>query len=144
MTHAHRSRPAADVALGYAADSQGNGIAYAAISTGTSSGIVRIPFRTPRFAGLDGREIGYAAVAAAGNHLKQRGFGRVRVRVADAHVVADLSGAGTVPAALAMPYVKTRCVLHGFTTVRLERAETVEITDLAVRAKAEVTLTVAA
>jgi hypothetical protein len=144
MMHAYRSRPAADVALGYAADQEGNGVAYAAIATGTSLGTVRIPFHVRRLPGVDGREVGYAAVAAVGNHLRARGFGRVRLRVDDAHVVADLVGTKVVPPSLAMAYVKTRCVLHGFLSARLEPAESIETTDLATRARAEITLNAAA
>jgi hypothetical protein len=139
MSYARRSRPAADVAVGYAADHLGRGIAFASIATGTSSGIVRVPFRATAQPALEGRDIGYAAVAAIGAHLKSRGFGRARVRIADNNVVADLSGSGTPPKALAMAYVKTRCLLHGLGAVRLETAEPIEIRDLTKRAQAEVT-----
>ncbi|GAC1404669.1 MAG: hypothetical protein NVSMB64_08270 [Candidatus Velthaea sp.] len=144
MTNARRTRPAADIAVGYAADSNGHGIAYAAISTGTSAGIVRIPFAATALPALEGRDVGYAAVAAVADHLKRRGIGRARVRLADGKVVADLSGGGSPPKALAMPYVKTRCLLHGLGAVRLEQAEPIEIRDLTNRARAEVSLTVAA
>jgi hypothetical protein len=144
MTHALRNRPAADVALGYAADPDGSGVAFAAVHTGTTSSVVRVPFRVNRLTGLDGREIGYAAVAAVGSHLRSRGFGRVRLRVADSHVVDELSGTKIIPSALAMPYVAARCVLHGFTTVRIECAQSVDVADLTNRAIAEANLHVAA
>lgn len=144
MNTTRRSRPAADVAVGYAADLQGHGIAYAAIATGSSRGTVRIPFTATSLPALEGRDVGYAAVAAVGAQLKRRGFGNVRIRLADEAVVADLSGTSTPPKALAMAYVKTRCLLHGIGSVRLETAEPVEIRDLTSRAQAEVTLHVAA
>ncbi|MGB8266403.1 MAG: hypothetical protein WCE44_08790 [Candidatus Velthaea sp.] len=144
MTHALRNRPAADVAIGYAADPSGFGIAYAAVDTGTTSSVVRIPFRVKRLTGLEGREVGYAAVAAVGMHLRSRGFGRVRLRIADAGAVAELSGSGSVPAALAMSYVAVRCMLHGFAAARLECAQPVDVADLTNRASAEAALHVAA
>jgi len=140
MSYARRIRPAADVAVGYAADPQGRAVAYAAIATGTSTGIVRIPFRANALPALEGRDVGYAAVAAIGAHLRSRGFGRVRVRLADGNVVADLSGVGAPPKALAMAYVKARCLLHGLGAVRLETAEPIETRDLTKRARAELSL----
>src|SRR5471032_2820787 len=144
MSYARRSRPAADVAVGYAADNLGRGIAFASIATGTSSGVVRIPFRTTPLPALEGRDVGYAAVAAIGAHLKSRGFGRARVRLSDDKVVADLNGVGEPPKALAMAYVKTRCLLHGLGAVRLEAAEPIETRDLTKKAQIELSLHTAA
>jgi hypothetical protein len=145
MTHALRNRPAADVALGYAADPAGTGVAFAAVATGTTAGVVRVPFRVQRLAGLDGREVGYAAVTAVAAHLRSRGFGRVRLRVADTHVVDELTGAKNVPStALAMPYVAARCALRGFAAARIECADPRDVADLTNRAIAEATLHVAA
>ena len=133
----HRS---ADVAVGYAADHTGHGIAYAAIATGTGRAVVKSPFGAVPLPGLDGREFGYAAVAAAGAHLRTQGFTRIRVRVADELVVDDLSARRQVPPALAMAYVKTRCVLHGFAVARVERAEPIETHELEARARADIAL----
>lgn len=144
MKTARLSRPAADIAVGYAADAQGHGIAYAAIATGTSRGTLRVPFTAKPLPALEGRDVGYAAVAALGSQLKRRGFGHVRIRLSDEAVVADLSGGGSPPKALAMAYVTTRCLLHGLGAVRLETADPIETRDLTSRALAEVTLHVAA
>jgi hypothetical protein len=133
----HRS---ADAAVGYAADRTGNGIAYLAIATGTGRAVVKVPFTAVPLAALDGREFGYAAVAAAGAYLRSRGFTRVRIRLADEIVVDDLNGRRAVPPALAMAYVKTRCILHGFAVARVERGEPVETHDLETRARAEIAL----
>jgi hypothetical protein len=135
QTTRHRS---ADVAVGYAADASGHGIAFAAIATGTGRGAVRIPFAAVPLAALEGREFGYAAVAAVGSYLRGRGFTRVRLRLADAAVVDDLTGRRPVPPALAMAYVKARCVLHGFAVARVERAEPIETHDLDARARADI------
>jgi hypothetical protein len=144
MTNSRRQRPAADVALGYAADERGRGIAYAAVNTGNAVTTVRLSFAASRLTALEGLELGYAAVAVVGSHLKDRGFSRVRIRLADARVVTDLSGMGTPPKPLTMAYVRIRCVLHALGAVRLEFAESMEVRDLAARAKAEVELRLAA
>jgi hypothetical protein len=133
----HRS---ADVALGYAADRSGTGIAYAAIATGTGRDTVKVPFSAMPLGALDGREFGYAAVAAVGGYLRGRGFTRIRMRLADAPVVDDLNARGCVPPALALAYVKTRCILHGFAVARVERGEPIETHDLETRARAEISL----
>ena len=144
MAHAIKTRPAADIALGFAADGRGTGVAYATIATGTSRSTVRLGFRFKPLAALDGKEAGYAAVAAAAAHAKTRGFGRIRVRIADAGLAAELSGVRSVGPALGMAYVKTRCALHAFASARIEAGEAVEVADLQSRAQAEVSLTVAA
>lgn len=135
---------AADVAVGYASDRTGHGIAYATLATGTERGVLRIPFTAAPLAIHEGREFGYAAIAAVGAELRRRGFGRIRVRLADDDVVGDLTGRHTVPPALAMPYVKTRCLLNGFTSARVERADPREVADLEGRARAELQLRTAA
>ncbi len=133
----HRS---ADVAVGYAADRSGHGIAYLAIATGSGRTVAHVPFSAVPLAALGGREFGYAAVAAAGAYLRGHGFTRVRLRLADEAVVDDLNARGIVVPALAMAYVKTRCVLHGFAAARVERGEPIETHDLETRARAEIAL----
>jgi hypothetical protein len=133
----HRS---ADVAVGYSADRTGNGIAYLAIATGSGRTVAKVPFSAAPLAALDGREFGYAAVAAAGGYLRGHGFTRVRMRLAAEAVVDDLNARRAVPPALAMAYVKTRCVLHGFAAARVERGEPIETHDLETRARAEIAL----
>lgn len=144
MNVSRRTRPAADVVLGYAADERGRGIAYAAVSTGNATGVVRLPFSVPPMPALEGLEQGYAAVAALASHLKARGVGRVRIRVADERVAVDLSGAGTPPKALAMLYVTARCSLRALGPIRLETGGSTDVGDLAARAQAEVGLHAAA
>jgi hypothetical protein len=136
-TTRHRS---ADAAVGYAADRTGNGVAYTAIATGTGRAIVKVPFGAVPLAAFDGREFGYAAVAAVGAYLRSRGFTRIRIRLADEGVADDLNARRSVPPALAMAYVKTRCVLHGFAVARVERGEPIETHDLEARALADVAL----
>ncbi len=134
-TARHRS---ADVAVGYASDPSGNGVAYAAIATGSGRAVVKVPYFAQPLAALDGREASYAVVAAVGSYLRGRGFTRVRLRIPDAKAVEDLNSRSLVPPVLAMAYVKTRCVLHGFTLARVERAEPIETAELETRARADV------
>jgi hypothetical protein len=138
QTNRHRS---ADVAVGYASDRSGQGIAYAAIATGTGRTVVKLPYHAAPLAALEGREAGYAAVSAVGAYLRGRGFTRVRVRLADDAVVEDLNARSLVPPALAMAYVKTRCVLHGFAVARVERAEPIETNELQNRARTDLSVT---
>ena len=133
----HRS---ADAAVGYSADRSGAGVAYAAIATGTDRTVVKVPFAAPPLQALGGREFGYAAVAAVAGYLRGRGFTRVRLRLADEQVVDDLNARTSVPPPLAMAYVKTRCILHGFAVARVERAEPIETRDLQTRADADAAL----
>jgi hypothetical protein len=135
---------AADVVIGFAHDGSGRGIAYAAIADGRGRGVTRIPFSAVPLALYDGREIGYAAVAALGAELRRRGFVRVRVRLDDERVVRDLAAPALVPPALGMPYVRARCALNGFVAARVERADPREVADLAARARAELSLRTAA
>ena len=135
---------AADVLVGFAHDSTGRGLAYAAIADGSGRGVVRVPFSATPLARYDGAEFGYAAVAALGNELRKRGFARIRLRLGDERVVHDLASPALVPPALGMPYVRARCALNGFASARVERAEPREIADLEGRARAELQLRTAA
>jgi hypothetical protein len=137
QTSRHRS---ADIAVGYASDRSGQGIAYAAVATGTGRTVVKVPFHAPPLAALDGREAGYAAVAAVASYLRGRGFTRVRLRLPEGALVEDLNARTLVPPALAMAYVKARCVLHGFAVARVERSEPVETSELQARARADIGL----
>ncbi len=137
QTTRHRS---ADVAVGFASDAAGTGIAYAAIATGSGRSVTRLPYGAVPLAAVDGRESGYAALSAVASYLRGRGFTRIRIRTDDAHLVDDLNARGKVPPALAMAYVKTRCLLHGFAVARVERAEPVETNELTARARADIAL----
>jgi hypothetical protein len=135
---------AADVLVGFAHDGSGRGIAYAAIANGSGRGVMRVPFTATPLAIHEGREFGYAVVAALGTELRKRGFARIRVRLSDERLVRDLAAPAQVPPALGMPYVRARCVLNGFAAARVERAEPREIADLEGRARAELQLRTAA
>jgi hypothetical protein len=135
QTTRHRS---ADVAVGYAADPTGRGIAYAAIATGTGRSVVKVPFGVHPLPALEGREQSYAALTAVATSLRSSGFTRVRIRLTDGRTVDDLCARTAVAPALAMAYVKARCILHGFAVARVERAEPVETHELETRARADI------
>lgn len=135
---------AADVLVGFAHDGSGRGIAYAAIANGSGRGVMRVPFSATPLALHDGREFGYAVLAALGAELRRRGFARIRVRLGDERVVHDLASPGRIPPALGMPYVRARCALNGFAAARVECADPREIADLEGRARAELQLRTAA
>jgi len=140
MTAMSRTAPrhrSADVAVGYAADARGVGYAYAMVAGGSARAEVRVPFTCRPLAALEGREAGYAAVAAVAAHLRARGFTRVRLRIENGRVADELSARAAAHPALAMAYVKTRCILHGFAVARVERAEPVETEHLTARARAD-------
>jgi hypothetical protein len=137
-------KSAADVLVGFAHDSNGRGLAYAAIADGSGRGVMRIPFTATPLARYAGAEFGYAAVAALGAELRKRGFTRIRLRLGDEQVVRDLASPALVPPALGMPYVRARCALNGFAAARVERADPREIADLEGRARAELQLRTAA
>jgi hypothetical protein len=67
---------------------------------------------------------------------------RIAVQLEDAELVADLTQRRTVPVALMLPYVRTRCALNAFASWRLVAGS--DASDLSARAAAEVSLSVAA
>ena len=99
-------KSAADVLVGFAHDDTGRGLAYAAIADGSGRGVMRVPFSATPLALYDGREFGYAAVAALGAELRKRGFVRIRVRLGRRAGRARSCRPALVPPALGMPYVR--------------------------------------
>jgi hypothetical protein len=135
---------AAEVRLGYAADERGTGVAYALLDQAGREALVRVAFTVRRLSGLDGREITYGALAAVAGALRARGFGAVTIALADELAVAELEGHRPIPPALGMPYVTVRCALNGLSSSRVRAVERGRVIDLESRARAEVSLHVAA
>ncbi len=126
------------VQLGYAAAPSGDGIVYARLRSSAGERLVRAAFRVQRFAGLDDREIGYAALTAIATLLCERGIDRINVGLADGTLFDDLRSHRDLPPPLVLPYVRLRCTLNRFANVSVGAAE--EDLDLAQRARAEVAL----
>lgn len=135
---------AAEVRIGYAADERGDGVAYALVGAGAGETLVRAGFRVRRVGGLEGREVAYAALNAVVGALRGRGSRALDIAIADEAVVAEVDGRRPIPPALAMPYVTLRCSLNGLTQSRIRSVDPAKIADLEARARAEVTLHVAA
>lgn len=135
--------PMIDATVGFAADEAGFGIAYAALSAGSNQKSVRVPFTVRRYPALLDREIGYAALTAVADKIAEMGCKRVRFRVPDDRVVNDIAERRDVPAPLAIEYVRLGCALNRFAEYRLD-VDGEGADDLTARARAEVTLHVAA
>jgi hypothetical protein len=129
-----------DVAIAYAANLQGDGVAYAEIAGENEPR--RIAFRLERYPALLGREIGYAALIAVATALRAEGFRAVRLAIPDERVIEDLEQRRQLPQALALQYVQLKCRLNMFSRVDVIVANPSD--DLCARARAEVELAIAA
>ena len=127
--------------LGYAADAHGDGVAYARLTTRAGERLVRVAFRVQRFPGLEGREVGYAALTAIARMLRERGIERASFALGDATLVADFNERRGVPPPLVLPYVHLGCALNRFKAFELHAGGDA---DLAARARAELALNTAA
>jgi len=134
--------PPIEATIAYAADRRGEGVAYARLRSGSGHRLMRIPFRVQRYAGLEAREISYAALGAVATALLERGFSRTRFALADEALVRDVNERRDVPPPLVLPYVRLGCSLNRFAEYAVTLAG--EDDDLANRARAEVALHTAA
>ena len=135
--------PIIEATVGFAADERGFGIAYATLASGKKEKTVRIPFKVRRYPALLDREVGYAAMTAVADHIVAMGCRRVKFHVADDRVVDDFCERRDVPMPLAIEYVRLGCALNRFAEYHLQ-ADGGGSDDLTARARAEVTLHVAA
>lgn len=138
-----KTAPLIEATVGYAADDAGLGVAYASVQSPARNApaLLRVPFRVRRYAGLAGREIGYAAVAAVAAALRDRKVRRVRFAVPDPELVSDVAERRPLPQALTLPYIRLGCAFNQFS-----ECDVVASTDddLIGRARAEVALHIAA
>lgn len=135
--------PMIDATVGFAADEAGFGIAYATLASGRNQKSVRVPFKVRRYPALLDREIGYAALTAVADKVAELGCKRVTFHIPDDRVVSDISERRDVPTPLAIEYVRLGCALNRFTEYHLD-VDGSAADDLTARARAEVTLHVAA
>lgn len=135
-----RAKKPLDVAIAYAANRRGEGVAYAAIAGEEQP--VRIPFHVERRPALLGREVGYAALIAVAGTLGAQRIRSVRFAISDERVVLDVLERRQLPLALTLPYVQLKCRLNTF--ARAEVTVGPPLDDLASRARAEVELSAAA
>ena len=132
------TRETIGVQLGYAAAPSGDGIVYARLRSSAGERLVRAAFRVKRFAGLDGREVGYAAFESVAALLCDRKIENVTFELPEQALVDDIAGHRDLPPPLVLPYVRLRCRLNCFRSYSVEPAAG-EV-DLAQRARAEVAL----
>lgn len=135
-----RSKRPLDVAVAYAANRRGDGVAYAAVAGEEQP--LRVTFAVERRPGLQDREVGYAALFAVAGALAERRPRSVRMVIADERVVLDLAERRPLPLALALSYVQLKCRLNTF--ARAEVVAGPRLDDLENRARAEVELAAAA
>lgn len=132
-----------EAATGFAADAQGNGVAYARLMLRGTPRLLRVPFSVKRYPALLDREVGYAALAAVAGALSRRGIERARFAVGDTQLVRDLAEHRDVPAPLMLAYVRLRCALNQFKEYDIAVSAAGE-SDLTARARSEVAMHVAA
>ncbi|MBV8728162.1 MAG: hypothetical protein JO233_10270 [Candidatus Eremiobacteraeota bacterium] len=138
-----RQRKAIEATVGFGADDLGNGVAYVELRTSRARRVARVDFSLERIPALLGREVGYAALTAVAKRLADGGFEEASFRVADPQLVDDLDGKAEVPPPLSLGYVNLRCQLNRFRDAKI-RVDDQAAEDLAARARAEVTLHIAA
>ncbi|MDP9018599.1 MAG: hypothetical protein M3N19_09790 [Candidatus Eremiobacteraeota bacterium] len=135
--------PMIEARVGFAADERGHGVAYVSLTSGQKAKSVRVPFTVRRYPALLEREVGYAAITAVAGTVAGMGCRRVTFHLADERVVEDVRERRDVPMPLAIEYVRLGCALNRFAEFRLE-SDSGPAQDLTARARAEVTLHVAA
>lgn len=132
-----------DAATGFAADAEGNGVAFVRLVRSGTPRVLRVPFRVKRYPALSDREVGYGALTAVASVLRRRGVEHVRFTVDDAHLLCDLQEHREVPPALTLGYVRLRCALNQFKEYDIAASGQRE-SDLTARARSETAMHVAA
>lgn len=132
--------------LGFAAGGTGGGVAYVALRGAghREASVVRMVFRCRPLPALRGRDVAYAALEAAAQHLRQRGVAHVLFEVDDDALALDIADHRPVSAALTIPYVRLQCALNRFGRATVAATSDQTTRDLGSRARAEVALDVAA
>jgi hypothetical protein len=132
-----------EAAVGFAADAQGNGVAYIRVGGTRAPRVLRVPFTVKRYPALLDREVGYGALIAVSAALRRRGVERVRFLVDDERLVSDVQEHRDVPAPLALAYVRLGCALNQLREYQIAGSPQGE-SDLTARARSEVAMHVAA
>lgn len=130
-----------EATVGYSADAQGRGVAYARLRSRRTQRLLRLEFRVGLRRPFPDRAAGYAALTAVARMLVRRGVRVAHFRLADAQFAEEVATGGGIGDALALPYVHLRCALNALTKFRVQVSPTDDLTQ---RARAEVALNVAA
>ena len=138
-----RMAPMVTVAVGFAANEQGEGIAYVQVGDAAKARTLRVPFSVKRYPALLDREVGYAALTVVGTILRRRGLERAHLTIDDACLTRDLHERRDVPAPLTLAYVRLRCALNQFQEYEIANSPS-SPSDLTARARSDVAMHVAA
>lgn len=141
MQKTRSSDPAVEALVGYAADGRGNGIAYARVRGPRSRTLLRSGFRVATAGPSRDRATAYAALTAISRLLCKRRVREVRFVIGDSEFVDEISTGRGVGEALALAYVRLRCILNSLAAYSVQAGATDDLTQ---RARAEVALNVAA
>lgn len=136
-----RSSKPTDVVVGFAAGSEGRGIAYAGLNESGVQQIIRVSFRVPHVARSRERAVAYLALTAVVHAVRRRGVTRARFVLPDAGFAEELSNGSTVADELTLAYVRLRCALNTLAEFFISTAANDDLTQ---RARAEVALNIAA
>jgi hypothetical protein len=145
MKRQKRTEGATRATIGFAAGEAGEAVAYVSLDDELGLGqTLRVPFRCRVLPSLTGRDVAYAAVLAVADELLQRGLKRVTLLLDQEELVEDIRQHRTVPSALTVAYVMLGCALNRFREARLEWSPSSACRDLEARARADISLHVAA
>jgi hypothetical protein len=133
--------PVVEASVGYSADAQGKGIAYARLTGRRARQLLRVTFRVAVPRPFPDRAIAYAALTAIARVLSKRGVREARFLLGDAEFVEEVATGRGIADALALSYVRLRCALNALVKFGVQTAPTDDLTQ---RAQAEVALNVAA
>jgi hypothetical protein len=134
------------VTIGFAFGDREEGVAYARVLGSREPEHVQritVPFRPqPALLGRDGA---YAVLLAVAAELRKQGVrDTVQFEIADEALVRDLADRRPVPAPLAMPYVLLGCALNRFKSASVRLGDAPACRDLTARARADISINVAA
>ena len=133
-------------AVGYAVRPDGAGVAYAILAGALHRGpeVLRVSFACTPLPAFKGRDVAYAAVTQIAAEFARRGDRVATFEVVDERLVADLAERRSLPQALAIPYVALRCQLNRLDGAAVVLCADGRCRDLEARARAEVSVAVAA
>ncbi|MDQ2907976.1 MAG: hypothetical protein M3R44_01335 [Candidatus Eremiobacteraeota bacterium] len=138
-------RDTVEVALGFACNSTGTGVAFARLHGDGVDDVARVSFGCRPLPALHERDAAYAALDAVAALVLRRGIRRARFILDEPELVADLAARRNVPQPLAIPYVALRCRLNRLTAAEVVSADAARsCRDLEARARAEASLDIAA
>jgi len=131
--------------IGFAFGESDEGVAYVRLWGSLEAEYVqRIPVSLRVRPALLGRDGAYAALLAVATALRKQGLRALDFEVADEALVRDLTDHRPVPEALGVPYVLLGCELNRFKAASVRLGDAATCRDLSARARADISIHVAA